>query len=83
MKINETQRIGAVNQYKKNNESNLANADNKKPKKKDELNISPEAKELLSVQGTNAKVEDLKQSYNSGTYYVEPRKVAEKLFPYL
>lgn len=83
MKINETQRTGAVNHYKKTNEQNSVNADLKKTKKKDELNISSEAMELLSNKVTDARIEDLKQSYSSGSYYVEPRKVAEKLFPYI
>jgi len=82
MKINETQRTGAVNQYKKNNEHKPANTDSKF-KKKDEINISSEAMELLSSKVTDARIEDLKQSYSSDSYYVEPRKVAEKLFPYI
>jgi negative regulator of flagellin synthesis FlgM len=83
MKINDTQRIGAVNSYRKMNDDNLAQAEGKKAKKKDEVNISSEAKELQGTQGSDPRIEDLKQSYSTGTYYVDSRKVAEKLFPYI
>jgi negative regulator of flagellin synthesis FlgM len=81
MKINEVQRSGAVNPYRRANDAQLAQTENKKHKK-DVVNISSEAKEL---QGTteNRQVEKLKQSYSSGTYHVEASKIAEKLFPYI
>lgn len=84
MKINDTQRIGALNPYRKTNEDKLAQAEGKRQKKKDEVNISSEAKELQGSKGVvNQQVEDLKQSYLTGTYHVEARQIAEKLFRYL
>jgi negative regulator of flagellin synthesis FlgM len=82
MKINDIQRTGAVNPYRKTNDAQLAQAEAKKAKKKDEVNISPEAKELQGSTSTK-QVEDLKQSYLTGTYHVEASKIAEKLLPYI
>jgi negative regulator of flagellin synthesis FlgM len=83
MKINDTQRIAAANTYRKTNDDKLMQTEGKKQKKKDELNISSEAQELLGASGTKQQVEDLKQSYLTGTYHVEASKIAEKLFPYI
>lgn len=83
MKINESGRIGAVNSYKRTSDSNQAQALSKQ-KKKDEVQISSEAKELLSAQSAQAqKVEDLKQAVATGTYHVDAGKIAEKLWPYI
>ncbi|ANE46706.1 hypothetical protein SY83_10965 [Paenibacillus swuensis] len=87
MKINDTQRIGAMNNYRKNNQQQ-AEVTGKK-QKKDEIQISAEAQELLTqqTQGEDPiraeKLNELKQSVASGTYSVDPRKLAEKLFPYI
>lgn len=83
MKINDFQRTGAVNSYRKTNDAQLAQAEAKKAKKKDEVNISSEAKELQGSTGAKQQVEDLKQSYKTGTYHVEASKIAEKLLPYI
>jgi negative regulator of flagellin synthesis FlgM len=83
MKINDTQRIAAVNTYRKSNEDKLSQAEGKKQKKKDEVNISSEAKQLLGASGVKQQVEELKQSYLTGTYHVEASKIAEKLLPYI
>lgn len=82
MKINETQRIAAVNTYRKSIEDRGIQTEGKH-KKKDEVNISTEAKQLLSASGSKQQVEDLKQSYQTGTYHVEASKIAEKLLPYI
>lgn len=89
MKINESGRIGAVNSYKRATDSKQAQSLSKTGKK-DEVQISPEAKELLgalgadSVQGARTqKLEDLKYSVSTGTYSVDAGKIAEKLWPYI
>lgn len=88
MKINENQRISAVNPYKKTGDTNLAQAAGKKNKPKDQVEISAEAKELLDAQGNarteelTRRIEELKSSVASGTYHVDSQKIAEKLLPY-
>jgi negative regulator of flagellin synthesis FlgM len=82
MKINDIQRTGAINPYRKANEAALT-AESKKSKKKDEVNISSEAKKLQGAKIDNQQVENLKQAYITGTYHVEASKIAEKLFPYI
>jgi negative regulator of flagellin synthesis FlgM len=83
MKINEVQRVNAINPHKVTNDAKLAQSDGKKQKKKDEVNISFEAKELQGSTAVNQQVQGLKQSYMTGTYHVAARQIAEKLFPYL
>ncbi|WP_042170087.1 flagellar biosynthesis anti-sigma factor FlgM [Paenibacillus gorillae] len=85
MKINEPQRIGALNNYLKQNESRAAGTSQKR--QKDNVQISAEAKEMLSssqAQGTerSKQIEQLKQEVSSGTYHVEAGKIAEKLMAY-
>ncbi|KRE38787.1 flagellar biosynthesis anti-sigma factor FlgM [Paenibacillus sp. Soil724D2] len=88
MKINENQRIGNINKYMQNNESRTVNGTEKK-KRKDEVQISAEAKELLENTSVvrsneqNQRIQELKESVSTGTYHVEARKIAEKLFPYI
>lgn len=87
MKINETGRLGAINSYQRQVESQRQASD-KKAARKDELSISNEAKELLKATNTPedsaraAKIQDLKAQVSSGTYYVDAGKIAEKLVPY-
>ncbi|WP_141506481.1 flagellar biosynthesis anti-sigma factor FlgM [Paenibacillus luteus] len=86
MKINETNRIGALNPYQKQNEMKASGAN--KAKQKDEVQISAAAKEMLTtskISGADrtAHIEQLKSSVASGTYHVEAGKIAEKLLPYL
>ncbi|MDB5052774.1 MAG: flagellar synthesis anti-sigma-D factor [Bacilli bacterium] len=83
MKINDVQRTNAINPYRNTNEPKLSPADEKKQKRRDEVNISSEAKELQVSKGSNQVVDDLKQSYMTGNYHVEARQIAEKLFPYI
>ncbi|MDQ0891964.1 negative regulator of flagellin synthesis FlgM [Paenibacillus sp. V4I9] len=88
MKINENQRIGNINKYIQNNESRSVNGTEKK-KRKDEVQISAEAKELLENTSAvrsneqNQRIQELKESVSAGTYHVEARKIADKLYPYL
>lgn len=87
MKINESQRIGAINPYRKNNEYKIGES-GRRGRQRDEINISPEAKELLGAlkggeESTQTdKIEVLKHSVSTGTYYVDSNKLAEKLMPY-
>ncbi|MCK8489056.1 flagellar biosynthesis anti-sigma factor FlgM [Paenibacillus sp. MBLB2552] len=87
MKINETGRVGAINNYQRQIESQRKDTDSK-ARRKDEVSISAEAKELLKAQevGFNPeraeRIEDLKSQVTSGTYHVETGKIADKLAPY-
>lgn len=86
LKINETNRIGGLNSYHKQNESRLSETN--KTRKKDEVQISDAAKEMLSTSKASSaertqQIEQLKRSVASGTYHVEAGKIAEKLLPYL
>lgn len=86
MKINETQRISALNQYQKQNETRTSEGTRKK--QTDKVQISTEAKELLMTsQTSNAgraeKIAELKKEVSTGTYHVDAGAIAEKLLPYL
>jgi len=86
MKINETQRIGAVNPYQKQSEQRTGNAGRKR--QTDEVQISAEAQEMLSYSRTNQtdkskRIDQLKQEVSTGNYHVDAGKIAEKLLPYL
>ncbi len=83
MKINETQRLGAVNLYRK--EMNPKASDGvAKRGRKDEVQISSEAQQLLEARAAERgeKVRELKQAVSSGTYRVETGVLAEKMYPY-
>ncbi|ASR45604.1 flagellar biosynthesis anti-sigma factor FlgM [Paenibacillus kribbensis] len=84
MKINETNRIGAINPYQRNMETGRQE-EQKKSRRKDEVSISPEAMEMLNRSSDTdrvKKIQDLKQQVASGTYRVDADKIAEKLLPY-
>ena len=86
MKINETNRIGAYNNYQKQMDQRVDSANKKK--QKDIVEISAEAKEMLSTSQSNSperqkRIEELKQSVSAGTYKVDAGKIADKLLPYL
>lgn len=86
MKINGVNRIGGVNPYARQ-DAKPAEWKGKREQSKDEVQISALAQELHGAQGTNEvrrqKLDDLKQSVSTGTYYVDARQIAEKLLPYL
>ncbi|MET3548116.1 negative regulator of flagellin synthesis FlgM [Paenibacillus favisporus] len=87
MKINDTGRIGGVNPYQRNMETQRQEAQ-KPARKKDQVSISSEAIEMLEAQSRAndperaKKLEDLKQRIASGTYQVDAGKLADKLMPY-
>jgi len=86
MKINEPQRIGAINPYQRQNEQKFTEVSPKK--KRDNLEISPEAMEMLQSQNIKnndrlERIDSLKQQVQTGTYHVEANRIAEKLLPYM
>jgi len=84
MKINGPNQIGNINKYKKSHDQGLGTADNK-PKKKDQVEISAEAKELLGTKGAASveKLDQLRSSISDGTYHVDAKKIADKLLPFI
>jgi negative regulator of flagellin synthesis FlgM len=89
MKINDVNRIGAVNPYRNHTPSGNASSVGGKGKK-DQVQISEEAMKLLESQGAAAvdparikQIEELKNAVSTGTYTVDAGKVADKLLPYL
>ncbi|GIP28710.1 hypothetical protein J23TS9_38400 [Paenibacillus sp. J23TS9] len=87
MKINDTGRIGGVNPYKRNIETQRQEAQ-KQARRKDEVSISSEAMEMLEAKERSSdpdrvkKIQDLKQQVSTGTYHVDAGEIAEKLMPY-
>lgn len=84
MKINDTQRITAAQQYQR---QYAAQRSAKPAMRKDELSISTEAKEMLDAQNKvqdpsrAERIQDLKQAVSTGTYDVNAEKLADKLMP--
>jgi negative regulator of flagellin synthesis FlgM len=86
MKINDVNRAGMVNPYRNQMSSTHVNQLGKKEKSRDNVEFSNEARRLLEAAGDPeraAKIERLKESVQTGTYYVDAGKIAEKLLPYL
>jgi len=86
MKINDLNRTGMVNPYRNQMKSAYANQADKKDKTRDNVQFSDEARKLLEAAADPdraAKIAKLKESVQTGTYYVEAGKIAEKLLPYL
>jgi len=87
MKINDTGRVGAINNYQRQYESQNTGLNNKS-RRKDELSISTEGMELLKAQENSQtpermkRIEELKEQVSTGTYHVDAGKLAEKLLPY-
>ncbi|NDI36522.1 flagellar biosynthesis anti-sigma factor FlgM [Chengkuizengella sediminis] len=84
MKINKINPVNAIQNYRQQQDINQEKKASKKAMQRDEVQISPEAKELLDTKPTEReeKIEDLKQSVSNGTYQVDANKIAEKLLPY-
>lgn len=90
MKINDTQRINAVNPYQRTAEAKAATGE-KKAGRKDEATFSPEAMEMLKANATQAsanteraqKIQSLKEQVAAGTYKVDAGALADKLLPFL
>lgn len=88
MKINETNRVAALNPYQRTSE-NQRTEETKKSARKDEVTISPEAMEMLQAakkpaeNERAARIQELKQQVSTGTYSVDANKIAERLLPFL
>lgn len=83
MKINDVNRLGAIQQYQRKAGAPSGSRVNQR-NNKDEVQISAEAKELLGAgQLRTERLDELKQSVQEGTYHVDARKIAEKLLPYI
>lgn len=80
MKVNPLTRTGAVNPYH-NQDAKAKELSHSKGKRRDQVEISSEAKQLLGASN-ESKIQRLKNEVSSGTYYVEAGKIAEKLLPY-
>jgi negative regulator of flagellin synthesis FlgM len=85
MKINDVNRVGSVNPYRKQQAAGNAMQVGKKSAK-DEVQFSEEALKLLESQETAAvdparaaKLSELKEAVAGGTYKVDAQKVAEKM----
>ena len=86
MKIHGTQPTNPINPYNRQNDPKASVG---KKGKRDEVSISAEAQQMLNANSVGQaddkaeKLRELKRSVATGTYYVEARKIAEKLWPYL
>lgn len=86
MKINDSGRIGAYRAQQQQSEPRTSQASPKR--RKDEVQFSAEAMELLSTARTEdpnraQRIDELKKEVSSGTYKVDAGKLAEKLLPFL
>lgn len=86
MKINEINRLGALNQYQKQRHPGGTDRTDKTARK-DEVHISSEAKALQEAQGADASRQNdrlamLKKSVHNGTYHIDARELADRLLPY-
>jgi len=86
VKINDTQRIGAYRTYQQQSDVRASQAQGKR--RKDEVQFSAEAMELLGAQKTEdpnraQRIETLKKEVSTGTYHVDAGKLAEKLLPFV
>ncbi|OGX68587.1 MAG: flagellar biosynthesis anti-sigma factor FlgM [Paenibacillus sp. RIFOXYA1_FULL_44_5] len=87
MKVNGMPPVGGINPY--NRQQNLhAEQTGKTKKRKDEIEISSEAKEMLDAkavqtEGRQQTIQDLQKSVQTGTYHVDARKIAEKMLPFI
>lgn len=85
MKINDINRVTGINKgYQNQMEYRQFN---QKSSKKDEVQISQAAQELLEssrAEGSERaeQIKALKQAVQTGTYHVEAGKLAEKLLPF-
>lgn len=88
MNINQVNRVGAVNPYRKQVETGKAGSAGKQALKRDGVEFSDEARKLASGSGgtdpaRTERIAELKEAVATGTYSVEAGKVAEKLLPRL
>jgi len=89
MKINDVNRLGAANPYRKHLATGGQMSVDKKSGAKDEVKFSEEALKLLESQelaasdpAKAAKLNELKDAVSSGTYKVDADKIAGKMLAY-
>lgn len=85
MKINDTQRIGAYRTYQQQSDARANQTTGKR--RKDEVQFSAEAMELLGAQRAEdpnraQRIESLKEEVRTGSYSVDAGKLADKLLPF-
>lgn len=86
MKINDVNRAGAVNPYRKQMSTPQADQLNQKGKARDGVEVSEEARMMLEAStdpARAAKIAELKSSVSAGTYRVDAEVLAEKLLPFI
>ncbi|UFJ40062.1 flagellar biosynthesis anti-sigma factor FlgM [Brevibacillus humidisoli] len=88
MKINEPNRTSMINAYNKN-QSPVSNQSKATRMGRDEVKISDEALELLRSYGdidasptSKARLQELSQQVEQGTYHVPSEKIAEKFISF-
>lgn len=87
MRVNETNRANLINAYNKANKVPSSKED-KLRMGKDEVQISPEALEMLKqIEETEPvarpeKIAELKEQVEKGTYHVPSEKIAEKFLAF-
>jgi flagellar biosynthesis anti-sigma factor FlgM len=89
MKINDIRQYGAISNYKKTNEAKSISASGKKTGRKDEVQISVEAKSLAQQYVTSISSEEraetikrLKEAIANKTYQIDVELVAERMIKY-
>lgn len=86
MKINDLNRAGMINPYRKQMIQSQPDQIGKQEKIRDNVQFSDEALKMLEATTDPeraAKVAKLKESVSKGTYHVEASKIAEKMLPFL
>ncbi|WP_331872400.1 flagellar biosynthesis anti-sigma factor FlgM [Cohnella abietis] len=85
VKINDSQRISAYRTYQQQSDTRTNQSTGKR--RKDEVQFSAEAMELLGAQRADEpnraqRIESLKNEVSAGTYEVDAGKLVEKLLPF-
>lgn len=89
MKINDVRQYGAVSNYKKSNEARTVQSSGKKVSRRDEVQISAEAKHMAQ-QITNPPTSEeraetikrLKEAIANNNYHVDSELLAERMIQY-
>jgi negative regulator of flagellin synthesis FlgM len=86
MKINDVRQYGAISNYKRSNEAKSINTTNKKTARKDEVQISAEAKQLaqqlvspMTSEERAETIKRLKEAIANNSYQVDSELVAERM----
>jgi negative regulator of flagellin synthesis FlgM len=89
MKINDIRQYGAISNYSKNTETKSASSPKKKTVRKDEVQISSEAKQLaqqFTAQVTSEERSDtikrLKEAIANKSYHVDAELLADRMLKF-